>query len=53
MVKTSEIEAERIATLEKNKVEAVGIQRLSGSKLRDLAWSLDVLSLKKEKGECN
>lgn len=27
--------------------------RLSGSKLRDLAWSLDVLSLKNEKREIN
>jgi hypothetical protein len=34
---------------DKNMAMRAGGMRLSGSKLRDLAWSLDVLDLQKEK----
>ncbi len=39
----------RIANESKNATKQEYGSRLSGSKLRDLAWSLDVLDLKKEK----
>jgi len=39
----------RITNEDKNTTKQEYGSRLSGSKLRDLAWSLDVLDLKKEK----
>jgi len=38
---------------EKGEIKLPQINRLSGSKLRDLAWSLDVLDLNKEKNTGN
>ena len=43
--KTKAREKEQVEAINKNSV------RLTGSKLQDLAWSLDVLDLKKKEGE--
>ena len=49
--KINKKEEEQIAIKQKEENEGHTEVKLSGSKLRDLAWSLDVLSLKKEKEE--
>ena len=41
--------SKKIAVGEEEKIMSPETLRLSGSKLRDLAWSLDVLDLSKEK----
>lgn len=52
MVKVKPVEKSK-DIVQNTQIENGAGPRLSGSKLRDLAWSLDVLSLKNEKGEIN
>lgn len=47
--KTGEMEHTANIEQEKNRILAEGGVKLSGSRLRDLAWSLDVLDLSKQK----
>ena len=47
--KKVENSSKKIAVGEEEKIMSPETLRLSGSKLRDLAWSLDVLDLSKEK----